>query len=432
MTRDNSSQKQGYAFGLFLIVALFLMWGVANNLNDILIAQFKKAFELTDFQSGLVQSAFYFGYFCFAIPAAIIMRRFGFRSGVIVGLLLYALGAFLFVPAAEAQEYSYFLAALFVIASGLAFLETSANPFIAALGPPETADRRLNFAQAFNPLGAISGVIIGKYFIFSGVELTEDERAAMAPDVLDAYLASEVKAVEGPYVIIGTVVIIWAIMVLVAKFPKVEQSDEQAPDVGVLSLVSSRYKTAWFGVLTQFFYVGAQVGIWSYLIRYAQQEIPGMAERTAADYLTASLVLFTIGRFVGTALMTKVSAPRLMQYFAIINVALMAVTILVGGQIGLYSLVAASFFMSIMFPTIFSVSLRGLKTEIKSVSSLLVMAIIGGAILTAAMGQVSDASAINWAFIVPLVSFVVIAVFAASAPKVSGASDAPHVMVGGH
>jgi len=412
MGSETDRTGQRYTVALFLVVALFFMWGVANNLNDILIAQFRKAFELTDMQAGLVQSAFYLGYFCFSIPASMFMRRKGYKGGVVVGLILYAAGAILFIPAAEARQYSFFLFALFVIASGLAFLETSANPFVAALGPPETADRRLNFAQAFNPLGSITGVVIGKYFIFSGLELTPSERAEMPPEALDAFLVAEVEAVQGPYAVIAGTVLLWALLVLITRFPTIDTIRRDRPTGGVLNLFDVAYARLWFGVLAQFFYVGAQVGIWSYLIPYAQYAIPDVGERNAADYLTLSLVLFMIGRFVGTALMLKVRATTLMAAFALINAVLMLVGILFASTVGLLALVASSLFMSIMFPTIFSVSLRGLGEEAKSASSLIVMAIIGGAVLTALMGWVSDISSINWAFAVPLVSFLVVAGFA--------------------
>src|SRR5688572_6910016 len=217
-----------YLAATVLVTGLFVLWGTANNLNDTLIAQFKKAFLLSDFQSGLVQSAFYIGYFVFAMPAAMFMRRFGYRAAVVLGLALYAAGAFLFYPAAEARTYSFFLGALFVIASGLAFLETSANPLITVMGPPETADRRLNFAQAFNPFGAISGVIIGRQLIFTDVHHTPEEMAAMSPAALDAYFANEASAVQLPYLLLGAVVLIWAVLVLVVKFPP-EPPVEEGP-----------------------------------------------------------------------------------------------------------------------------------------------------------------------------------------------------------
>ena len=403
-----------YRAATVLIVGLFLMWGIANSLNDVLIAQFKKAFRLSDFESGLVQSAFYVGYFVFAIPASLFMRRYGYRAAVILGLGLYGTGAFLFYPAAEMLQYEYFLGALFVIASGLAFLETSANPLMTVMGAPEDADRRLNFAQSFNPLGTITGVVLGSHLIFSDVQLTPDYIATLSESELAAAYASEVKAVQLPYVLLGTVVVAWAIFVAFVRFPQVDEQVERTQhDSSVDSFRGlKRFPRFWFGVVAQFFYVGAQVGIWSYLIRYTQYNLPGTTEKAASHYLTISLVLFMIGRFAGTALMKRYSAATLMSVFAAAGVGLCLVAALAGGSLGLWALVVASFFMSIMFPTIFSLSLRGLGTHTKAGSSLIVMAIVGGAVLTAVMGRISDVSSINWALSVPAVCFAVVLSFA--------------------
>jgi len=397
-----------------LIVALFFLWGMANNLNDILIAQFKKAFTLSDFRAGLVQSAFYLGYFLLAMPAGMFTRRFGFKGAVVVGLLLYACGAFLFWPAAELRTYGFFLLALFVLASGLAFLETSANPFATVLGPPETAAQRLNLAQAFNPLGSITGVIIGQQFIFSGIEHTPAEIAAMDAARRSAYFASESTAVQLPYLIIGLVVLGWATLILITRFPTTDQHAASATrDSGVhlrSLLHNSRFVLA---VVAQFFYVGAQVGIWSYLIRYVQATQPGTPQKLAANFLTASLVAFMVGRFAGTALMRRISPTHLLATFAAINVLLCAAAVMNLGHAGIYMLIASSFFMSIMFPTIFALGVDGMAdAERKLGSALLVMSIIGGAVLTAIMGAVSDAGGIQLAISVPLVCFVIVFMFA--------------------
>lgn len=412
---------------LILIISLFFLWGVANNLNDILIGQFKKAFSLSDFQSGLVQSAFYFGYFVFAMPAAIFMQRCGYKAAVIFGLALYGLGALLFYPAAEVQQYSFFLGALFIIASGLAFLETSANPLVVAMGDPATAERRLNFAQAFNPLGAISGVLIGREFILSGVEHTPEELMAMSASEAARFYDLEAQAVQGPYLVLGLVVLFWALVVLIVKFPAVASREAaRREDTGKLRDFKELFKHRHFifGVVAQFFYVGAQVGIWSFFIRYGQLATPGLGEKALAAYLTWSLVAFMVGRFVATALMGKFSAAFLMRVFALINVALCMVAIAVPTSLGLIALASTSFFMSLMFPTIFALSLRGLGPLSKAGSSFLIMAIIGGAILTAVMGYLSDLTSINIAMLVPLTSFVVIACFAvASTNTVAQATE---------
>jgi len=398
---------------LVLIVSLFFLWGMANNLNDILIKQFKKAFELSDFQAGLVQSAFYFGYFVFAIPAGNFMRRYGYKGAVVLGLMLYAIGAFLFYPAANVHTYGLFLLALFVIASGLAFLETSANPLVLVLGPAEGAARRLNLAQAFNPVGSIAGVLIGRTFIFSGTEHTGAELAAMSPAAREAYFLSESAAVQMPYLVIGVGVALWAALIAFTPFPATAMriADSESGRRHLVRLLrNGRFLLA---VLSQFFYVGAQVGIWSYLIRYAQGTTPGMGERIASDYLTASLLAFMAGRFIGAFAMRYIEPARLLAIFAMINVGLSLFAVAVPGYSGLLALVAASFFMSVMFPTIFALGLGDLSDgDRKLGSSLIVMAIIGGAVLTAVMGAVSDFGGIHVSMLVPLLCFAVVAVFA--------------------
>lgn len=405
---------------ILLVISLFFLWGMANNLNDVLIAQFRKAFSLSDLQSGLVQSAFYLGYFCLSIPAALFMKRFGYKGAVVFGLLLFGLGALLFYPAAEVRRYEMFLLALFVIAGGLAFLETSANPLVTVLGDPATAERRLNLAQAFNPLGSIAGLLIGSHFILSGIEHSSEALAAMSPEAAAAFYAREATAVQTPYLVIGLFVLAWAVLFLLVRFPRVagaEAAREEGPgsagDFAAL-LRDGRFR---FGVIAQFFYVGAQVGIWSFMIRYAQEAM-AVGERTAAGWLTWSIVGFMVGRFVGTALMSRVKPTLLLTVFGVINVLLCLVAVALPGPVGMIALASTSFFMSIMFPTIFASSLKGLGVRTKAGSSLLVMAIIGGAVLTAVMGQVSDVGGIHLAMIVPAACFVVVALFGRRAGRV--------------
>ena len=412
-----TDKAKRYLLPLILIVSLFFLWGAANNLNDVLMKHFKKAFTLTDFQTGLVQSAFYFGYFCFAIPAALFMKRFGYKAAVVLGLGLFGAGALLFLPAADSHNYIFFLLALYVLASGLAFLETSANPLVTVLGDPASAESRLNFAQSFNPLGSITGVLIGSSFILSGVEHTPEQIAAMSEAARAAYFASETALVKGPYLYIGLFVLAWAALVAFVKFPPAasNSSDEVASKGDYRALFARPYFL--LGVVAQFFYVGAQVGIWSFLIRYTQAELPGTGEKWAAQAITISLVLQFIGRFVGAALMSRIAPARLLAAFAAINVVLCGIGALMGGQVGLGALLGTSLFMSIMFPTIFALSIRGLGPLTKAGSSLLVMSIIGGAIITALMGYVSDSSSIALAMLVPAVCFVAILIFArAEAP----------------
>ncbi|HEX7801603.1 MAG TPA: L-fucose:H+ symporter permease [Pseudoxanthomonas sp.] len=409
---------------LVLIVSLFFLWGMANNLNDILIKQFKKAFELSDFQAGLVQSAFYLGYFVFAIPAGMFMRRYSYKAAIILGLLLYAAGAFLFYPAAELHTYNLFLLALFVIASGLAFLETTANPLVTVLGPAEGAARRLNLAQAFNPLGSITGILIGQHFIFSGVEHSATDLAAMSPAARQAFYVAESSAVQTPYLIIGGVVVLWALLIALTRFPATTSAGDEpavAQRHGIIGRLLRKRRFV-LAIVAQFFYVGAQVGIWSFLIRYIQDGLPGTPEKSAALYLTVSLVLFMVGRFVGTALLRYLPPARLLGIFALINLALCSIAVASPHTIGVYALVASSFFMSVMFPTVFALGLEGLgDDERKLGSSLIVMAIIGGAILTALMGAVSDQAGIHWAMAVPAACFAVILWFAI----VSGSPSLP-------
>lgn len=403
---------------LVLIISLFFFWGVAASLNDILIKQFKKAFELSDLQAGLVQSAFYLGYFLFALPAAIFMRRYSYKAAIVMGLLLFAAGALLFYPAAEVHTYGLFLLALFVIASGLAFLETSANSLVIMLGPADGAARRLNLAQAFNPLGSITGVLIGSHFIFSGIEHGAQDLATMAPTVRSAYLATESAAVQTPYLVIGIVVIMWAVLVAMVKFPTAHEHSGKEASAGSQLKELLRNRNFVFAVVAQLVYVGAQVGVWSYLIRYVQDMVPGTPEKTAASFLTLSLVLFMCGRFLGTALLRKVSAANLLAGCAVADIVLCLVAIAMPGTVGLYALVGVSLFMSVMFPTIFVLGLTGLDDDHRKLgSSMLVMAIIGGALLPPIMGGVSDLAGIHWSIAVPAVSFLLILVFALRAPR---------------
>lgn len=396
---------------LVLVVSLFFLWGVANNLNDVLVAQFKKAFTLSDFRAALVQSAFYLGYFLVAIPAGLYMRRFGYKGAIVLGLTLYGAGALMFFPAAALANYPAFLAALFVIASGLAFLETSANPLVTLLGPPEGAAARLNLAQAFNPLGSISGILIGQFFIFSPIEHSAQQLAAMTEAQRHAYMLTETAAVRMPYLVIGLVVLAWAVLVARTKFPATP--GEQAGTSERLPLHLLRDTRFMAAVTAQFFYVGAQVATWSYLIRYVQASVPGTGAREAANFLTASLVCFVAGRLAGAALMRWLRPGRVLATFAIVNIVLTVYAALRPGMPSVYALVACSFFMSVMYPTIFAMGVSDRDdAERKLGASVLVMAIIGGAVLTAVMGWVSDHVGIALAMSVPAACFLAILLFA--------------------
>jgi MFS transporter, FHS family, L-fucose permease len=417
-TRTDQSESQplfpseGLA-AFILVTGLFFLWGIPNNLNDVLIRQFMKSFEISRLQAGLVQSAFYTGYFLFSIPAAMVMRRFGYKAGLLTGLLLYCSGTFLFLPAAEARSYSLFLLALFVIASGLGFLETGANPLIAQLGAPGSAVRRLNFSQAFNPLGAITGVLVGTLFIFSGVELKPAQVAQLKlAGSYDAYLQHETMRVIVPYLVLGAIVLLWAFLIYRTPFPAIASRPQAARIEPVGSYRELlRYPHFLFAVLAQFCYVGAQVGTWSYFIQYVQ-DYTHLPEKTAGYFLTGTLAGFGVGRFGSSAWMKLVPASTLMGLFAIANVALVSIGILLPGWIGLWAIFLTSFFMSLMFPTIFALGIYDLGANTKPGASLLVMSIIGGAVITPMMGLVFQSTrSMALAMIVPLLCYVCVAYY---------------------
>jgi len=395
-----------------LVTALFFLWGIPNNLNDVLIRHFMKSFAISRFQAGLVQSAFYMGYFLLAIPAGLLMKRVGYKAGFVVGLLLFAAGAFLFWPAALVGSYGFFLFALFVIASGLSFLETASNPFIAQLGDPESSERRLNFSQAFNPFGAITGALVGTVFIFSGVELNPQQVASQqAAHTYDAYLRFETLRVVRPYLVIGVVAVIWAMLILRTRFPGI--SSEPEPGSGEHGSFGELLRERHFllAVVAQFFYVGAQVGTWSYFISYVQ-EYAHKPEKTAGYFLTGTLAAFGVGRFTSAYLMRFVSPSRLMGFYALANIGLVSVAVVEPGWIGIWCVFLTSFFMSLMFPTIFALGLKGLGPNTKIGGSFLVMAIIGGAVLTPLMGLVSEKfHSLAVAYTIPLIAYAYIMLY---------------------
>jgi FHS family L-fucose permease-like MFS transporter len=303
----------GQLVPFILVTALFFLWGIPNNLNDVLIRQFMKSFSISRLQAGLVQSAFYMGYFLLAMPAALVMRKVGYKAGFIIGLLLYTIGAFLFWPAAFMGQYGYFLCALFVIASGLSFLETASNPFIAQLGDPDTSEQRLNFSQAFNPFGAISGALIGTTFIFSGVELIPAEVAArQSAGTYEAYLRTETLRVIEPYLILGCVTLFWAFLIWRTKFPAIHSEHENSREDQGHFRELFRYPHFLLAVVAQFLYVGAQVGTWSYFIQYVQ-EYTHQPEKVAGYFLTGTLAAFGVGRFVSDYLMRFIAPNKLKE-----------------------------------------------------------------------------------------------------------------------
>jgi FHS family L-fucose permease-like MFS transporter len=409
--KPHSLFPAGQLIPFILVTALFFLWAIPNNLNDVLIRQFMKSFTLTRTEAGLLQSAFYLGYFFLAMPAALFMRRAGYKAGIVTGLLLMGSGCFLFWPAALAGRYAFFLCAQFVIASGLAFLETAANPFIAQLGDPDTSEGRLNFSQAFNPIGSITAALVGTIFIFSGVELTASEiTAKQAQGLYQAYLQTETLRVIKPYLVIGAVAIFWAILILRTKFPAIQSEHGDGGDHGHFRELL-RYPHFLWAVLAQFLYVGAQVGTWSYFIQYVQDSTQ-VPEKTAGYFLTGTLAAFGVGRFTSAYLMRTISPSKLMGAFSVVNIVLVSLGILFPGWFGLWCVLLTSFFMSLMFPTIFAMGLKGLGPNTKIGGSLLVMAIVGGAAMTPLMGYVSEKfHSIAWAYTVPLFSYIVIALY---------------------
>lgn len=402
-----ASNSKSYRSAIILVTSLFFLWGFALNLNPILIPHLKKACRLTDTQSALIDSASYFAYFLLAIPAGRFMNKYGYKGGIILGLILFAIGSFLFFPAAATRSYAFFLSALFIIACGLAFLETAANPYISVLGDPATSTQRLNFAQSFNGLAAFLAPLIGGAFILSGKTLSTQEEAAMSPQQLNDYLVHEASSVQLPFVIIGLVVLIVAIVLYKTKLPEIVDVDDSLEVQG--SILKERNLI--FGVVAQFFYVGAQVCISSFFIRFSER-VAGIEEKAASFFLAGALLGFMIGRFAGTFLMKYITPPKLLASYSIINIVLLIIAVTTTGKFSVFALVGVEVFMSIMFPTIFALSIRGLGSKTKEGSSLVIMAIVGGAVFPVIMGRVSDATNIQTAYLVPAVCFIVVFLFA--------------------
>ena len=411
----------GYTLTFILVTSLFFLWALPNNLNDILIPQFMKSFELSRFEAGLVQSAFYLGYFVFALPAALIMDRFGYKAGLLSGLLIFATGCFLFWPAALAGKFGFFLGALFIIAAGLAFLETGSNSFISILGDPEKSEQRLNLAQSFNPLGSMTGVLVGTVFIFSGTELSSAGIENMkALGTYKQYLHDEIMRVGPPYLIIGTIILICAFLIWRAKFPEGDKRAAGSTENHGKFSELIKYPHFIKGVIAQFFYVGAQVGTWSFLIQYTKDYM-NKSEKEAGLYLTISLLAFGVGRFASTAMMKKFEPKKLMGIYSFINIGMVALAVIIPGFIGGWALILSSFFMSLMFPTIFALGVKGLGPNSKIGASGIIMAIIGGAIWTPLMGYISDQThSMALAMIVPLISYIYVCYYAFIGSKPSG------------
>jgi MFS transporter, FHS family, L-fucose permease len=407
----------GNLFPFILLTSLFLLWGLANNMTDTLLAAFKRIMSMDDFQTSWIQFAFYGSYFCLALPAAILIKKFSYKSGVLLGLGMFALGALLFYPASQTMQYGHFLVALFILAGGLSVLETSANPYVIAMGADASGTRRLNLAQSFNPIGSILGVLLSKLFILSHLnQASAEERLLMRPDELEAIQSAELSAVMGPYVGVAIFLVgLW----IVIKFTKMPKASDADSDLNLGPTFRRLFKTPHYvwGVVAQFFYVGAQICVWSFTIRYVMQEL-NLFEADASSYYLAALLLFTASRFIFTALMRFVS-PRVLLLVSAMMASISTVVVIFGsGYIAVYALVSISGFMSLMFPTIFGLGVRGLGNDTKIAGSGMIMAILGGAILTGIQGQVSDLTqSIHISYVVPLVCFLIIMFYAARAAR---------------
>lgn len=413
-------QKKQYTLAIILLTSLFFFWGFVHNLDPILIPHLRMAFNLTTFEASLVDSAVFIAYFIMAIPAGIIMRRYGYKSGILWGLLFFAVGCFLFVPAANTMNYMFFLGALFVVSCGLTILETAANPYMTVLGNPETAPQRLNFAQSFNGLAAFMAPIIGGKYILTDEPKSQEEIASMAEDARNAYLHMETSSVKMPYVILGLLILLVAVVFFFTKLPEIKESEEKS-NKGVFS--AFRHKRVSWAVIAQFFYVGAQVCVLSFMVLFAT-DVALISSFEASKYAGFAGLAFMLGRFAGTFLMRFVNPSKLLAIYALIAILLTVVVIWGTGVTTLYALIGISFFMSIMFPTIFALGVQGLGTETKSASSLIIMSIVGGALLPPLLGYISDyTGSLQFGYSVPAVCFVIVFVFAITSQRFSAATD---------
>lgn len=405
-----------YFFPFIMVTSLFFMWGFVHNLDPILIPHLKRSFSLNNLESSLVDSSVFIAYLLMAIPAGILMKNYGYKAGIITGLLLFAIGSFLFIPAADTGQYLFFLGALFIIACGLTILETVANPYVSLLGDPATATRRLNFAQSFNGLAATMAPIIGARLILTEGS-SDEELNAMTESARQISLAAEASSVKIPYLILGTLILAIAIIFYFIRLPVIEQNEEESESKNVFHAL--RHKHLSWAVVAQFFYVGAQVCIFSFFILYAI-EVAQINRVEAADYLGWGCGLaFMLGRFIGVFFMRFIPSERLLAIYSVICIILCLPAIFMHGYIAIYSVIGISFFMSIMFPTIFSLGIKGLGRDTEYGSSLIVMAIVGGAVLPLIFGYIADLTdSLQFGHVVSLICFVVILVFALKGHKI--------------
>jgi MFS transporter, FHS family, L-fucose permease len=419
MTTSAPITERRYVTPLILVTTLFFLWAFGVNLNDILIPHLKKVFNLTDFRSSLIQTAFFGGYFLSAVPAGRLLEKIGYKKGIVVGLVTCATGALLFIPAASVRIYGFFLLALFVMACGQGILEVAANPYVTLLGPAKSSERRLNLAQSFNSVGAVVTPFIGAAFILSALEYSPEQLGAMSPAQIEIYRAAVINTVKVPYLIIASIFLAVAVMIYLAHLPEIDERNrgpEENSTVGELKSIL-QYGHLMKGVVAQFCYVGAQVGVASFIIRFAQHISPDLPQKAAALYLKIHLIGFMIGRFSGSYVMKRISPSRLLALFALSTLICLALVLTGSGAVALWAVALIGFFHSIMFPTIFALSIKGLGPFTKLGSSLLVASIIGGAVFPVMMGFISDHSSIRQAFFVPVLCQAYVLYFGLSGYK---------------
>ena len=407
-----------------LLTTLFALWGFANDITNPMVAAFKMILLISNFESALVQFAFYGGYCVMAIPAALFIKRFTYKKGILLGLFLYAAGCLLFIPAGSMMAFWAFLAAYFIMTCGLSFLETSANPYILSMGPEETSTRRLNFAQAFNPLGSITGMLVARNFILARLDETdEDARRQLqqtAPEQFAAIQQADLDVIIGPYMILGLVVLGALIVFTLARLPLSEGENDRSLHLGPTLKRLFKNKKYVEGVIAQAFYVGVQIMCWTFIIQYAESEL-GMEKAVAQQYNIAAMVIFVSSRFICTYMLKYFSPGGLLMSLALGGLGLIVGVIFLKGMIGLYCLVGVSACMSLMFPTIYGIALKGLGDDAKLGAAGLIMAIGGGCLMPPLQAAIMDMDAFTLgsmalsstraSFVLPLVCFVVIAIF---------------------
>lgn len=415
--------KKNLTLPFVLVSLLFLSWGVANNMNDTLLAAFKRIMSMSDLQTSLVQFAFYGAYFCVAFPAAVFIRKHSYKSGIVLGLSLYAAGTMLFYPAGQCASYGFYLFAIYVMAGGCAVLETTANPYILSMGSRETATRRLNLAQTLNPVGAVCGILLSRHFILSELHTADAvERASMGAEALAEVQNHELSAVSGTYLIIGIALLILMAVILSVKMPAGKDNSK------VIDLRSS-LRTLWnnkpyrYGVIAQFFYVGVQTGVWSFTIRLAMSEL-GILEKDASMVFLYSIIGFTLFRFIFTWLMAYIKPVQLLSCASVSALIFTLLVIFSHGWIAITALIAISACMSLMFPTIYGIALNDVSADdSKLAASGLIMAILGGAVITPIQAFISDSMGISTSFIVPAVCFIVVLLYSISIIHLSHARE---------